>query len=72
MITFTDRTTRWTVAILVLVVVLLAALAVELRNASVSPPPAKIGGAETRDHRDADTPAALSGPRRRAKLAPCP
>ncbi|HLR99828.1 TlpA family protein disulfide reductase [Mycolicibacillus parakoreensis] len=63
---------RWTVAVLAVVAALIVALALELRDdAPVGPPrPATPGAA--RDHRDADTPAALAEPRRRADLAPCP
>jgi thiol-disulfide isomerase/thioredoxin len=68
--TFTPRTTRWTIAVLAVVAALLAVLLVELRGASHSStaPPAAAG----RQHRDADTPAALAGPRHHADLAPCP
>jgi thiol-disulfide isomerase/thioredoxin len=74
LITFTDRFTRWTVAIVVLMAALLVALLVELRDTSTSPPAllAPNLGGQNREHRDADTAAALSGPRRRADLAPCP
>jgi thiol-disulfide isomerase/thioredoxin len=62
--------TRWTIAILAVVVALTAALLAELRdNSSQS---ATSGPATARAHRDADTPAALAGPRQRANLAPCP
>lgn len=66
--------TRWTVAILVAVVVLVAALLVELRDMSGSStaPTAPAVGGPGREHRDADSPAALAGPRRRADLPPCP
>ncbi|WAC92021.1 TlpA family protein disulfide reductase [Mycobacterium sp. Aquia_213] len=62
--------TRWTIAILAVVVALAAALVAQLRDesaptATFRPPPA-------REHRDADTPAALAGPRARANLPPCP
>ncbi|WP_375486296.1 TlpA family protein disulfide reductase [uncultured Mycobacterium sp.] len=71
MSTLADRSTRWTIAILVVVAALIAALVVELRHnsspASPSGPPSA-----GREHRDADTPAALAGPRRRAALPPCP
>jgi thiol-disulfide isomerase/thioredoxin len=71
---WTGRTTRWTFAILVVVVALLAALLVELRTRPDSPAPptvpAMIGPG--REHRDADTPAALAGLRQRADLPPCP
>ncbi|MEE6177116.1 TlpA family protein disulfide reductase [Mycobacterium sp. 050134] len=64
------RTTRWTIAILVVVAALVAALVAELRDRSATnataPPPA------AREHRDADTTAALAGPRERANLLPCP
>jgi thiol-disulfide isomerase/thioredoxin len=68
--TFTPRTTRWTVAVLAVVTALLVAFLVELSHSSHSstPPPTGPG----REHRDADTTAALAGPRQRADLAPCP
>lgn len=62
-------TTRWTVAILVVVVVLVVALAAQLRDGSA---PSATNAPERREHRDADTPAALAGPRQRADLPPCP
>lgn len=63
--------TRWTVAILVVVAALLAALVAELRDhRDTSPVPSTSG--QSREHRDADTPAALAGPRQRADLPPCP
>ncbi len=67
------RTTRWTIAILAVVVALTAALVAHLREK----PPTTSGTRTTqsagdREHRDADTPAALAGPRERAALAPCP
>jgi thiol-disulfide isomerase/thioredoxin len=71
MTTFTPRTARWTVAVLAVVAALVAALLVELRDnprQAGGPPPTSSG----REHRDADTPAALAGPRQRADLAPCP
>jgi len=70
LITFTSRATRWTVAVLMVVAALLVALLVELRDAphSSNPPSA----AAAREHRDADSAAALAGPRQRAELAPCP
>jgi thiol-disulfide isomerase/thioredoxin len=70
LITLNTRTARWTIAVLVAVAVLVAALVVALRDASHSPTSAPSGPA--REHRDADTPAALAGPRQRADLAPCP
>jgi thiol-disulfide isomerase/thioredoxin len=62
--------TRWTVAILAVVVALTVALLTQLHDSSsttaTSHPPAG------REHRDADTPAALAAPRERAGLPPCP
>jgi thiol-disulfide isomerase/thioredoxin len=68
--TFTPRTARWTIAVLVVVAALLVALLVELHDSSHSSvaPPTRPG----REHRDADTPAALAGLRQRADLSPCP
>lgn len=67
------RTTRWTIAILAVVVALTAALVAQLRD---EPPTTSATrttqSAADREHRDADTPAALAGPRERADLAPCP
>jgi len=68
--TFTPRTTRWTVAVLAVVAALVVALLVELRHTSHSSTAPSTGVA--REHRDADTAAALAGPRKRAGLAPCP
>jgi len=66
----TTRSARWTIAALTVVAALVVALMIALRTASHPlPDPAAISA---RDHRDADTPAALAGPRRRADLAPCP
>jgi len=67
--------TRWTIAILAVVAALTAALVAQLRDDG----PGTTGtigttGATlaTREHRDADTGAALAGPRERANLPPCP
>lgn len=71
----THRATRWTAAILALVAVLIVALLVELHHLSVDrqiPGPTGLGLPGAREHRDADTPAALAGPRQRANLPPCP
>jgi thiol-disulfide isomerase/thioredoxin len=62
--------TRWTIAILAVVAALTAALVAQLHDHSsptmtTQTPPA-------REHRDADTPEALAGPRQRANLPPCP
>jgi thiol-disulfide isomerase/thioredoxin len=64
------RATRWTIAILTVVVALTAALVAELRDKPVTT--ATTRTTADREHRDADTPAALAGPRQRANLAPCP
>jgi thiol-disulfide isomerase/thioredoxin len=68
--TFTPRTAGWTIAALAVVAALIAALLIELRESSPTSTAPPTGS--RRDHRDADTPAALAGPRRRADLAPCP
>ncbi|MGV0474073.1 hypothetical protein C3469_05595 [Mycobacterium kansasii] len=62
--------TRWTVAVLAVVATLIVALVVQLRDDS--PSTATPQAPAARDHRDADTAAALAGPRRRANLPPCP
>ncbi len=67
------RKARWHIAILAVVAALTAALVAQLRDDS-----ATTGTTTTtqtmadREHRDADTPAALAGPRQRANLPPCP
>ncbi|CDM79150.1 TlpA family protein disulfide reductase [Mycobacterium marinum] len=61
---------RWTIAVLAVVVALIIALAAQLREGSG--PAGHTGAPVAREHRDADTPAALAGPRRRANLPPCP
>ncbi|WP_374024086.1 TlpA family protein disulfide reductase [Mycobacterium sp. HNNTM2301] len=67
------RTTRWTIAILAVVAALIAALVAQLRDQSASTTrPGAAVNAPDREHRDADTPGALAGPRQRADLAPCP
>jgi thiol-disulfide isomerase/thioredoxin len=62
--------TRWTIAILAVVAALTAALVAQLRDdsATTATPRTTAG----REHRDADTPAALAGPRERANLPACP
>jgi thiol-disulfide isomerase/thioredoxin len=72
----TTHTARWTIAVLAVVVALLAALLVELRNSSpqaegTRPSTASVTGPSP-EHRDADTPEALAGPRQGAALPPCP
>ena len=72
MLTLT-RKARWHVAILAVVAALIAALVAQLRDDSASTSmPANDQTMADREHRDADTPAALSGPRQRAGLPPCP
>ena len=61
---------RWTVAVLAVLGALVVAFAMHLRD-----DPARTEDAAPRaerTHRDADTPAALAGPRQRAALPPCP
>jgi thiol-disulfide isomerase/thioredoxin len=69
-LTSTARTTCWTVAILAVVAALIVGLVMQLRNPSESPTAPPTGFA--REHRDADTAAALAGPRKNADLPPCP
>ncbi|OBG28258.1 TlpA disulfide reductase family protein [Mycobacterium sp. 852002-51057_SCH5723018] len=65
--------TRWTIAILAVVAALTAALVTQLRDdAATTPTTATTQPVADREHRDADTPAALAGPRERANLPPCP
>lgn len=67
---------RWTVAVLVVAVALVVALSLQLSD----DPPSTTSSttvpssapADARDHRDADTPEALAGPRAQADLPPCP
>jgi thiol-disulfide isomerase/thioredoxin len=62
--------TRWTLAILAVVAALTAALVAQLRDDS--PRAGTTRSTADRQHRDADTPAALAGPRQRADLPSCP
>ncbi len=61
---------RWTIAILAVVAALTVALVAQLRDNPATP--ATTQTTAGREHRDADTPAALAGPRERAKLPSCP
>ncbi|MCV6965579.1 hypothetical protein BST27_24200 [Mycobacterium intermedium] len=61
-------TTRWTIAILLVVAALIAALATQLNDSA----PGTSQSPGRREHRHADTPEALAGPRARADLPPCP
>jgi len=66
-----STSTRWTLAVLAVIAALVVALAFQLTDDPVQP----TGGSSTeaeRNHRDADTPEALAGPRQRADLPPCP
>jgi thiol-disulfide isomerase/thioredoxin len=64
---------RWTIAILAVVVALTAALVAQLRDKPAAPGTTQTTRSEAdREHRDADTPAALAVPRERANLASCP
>jgi thiol-disulfide isomerase/thioredoxin len=60
--------------VLIVVAAIVAALWTELRDSdSVADPSIGTSGpGAARDHRDADTAAALAGPRAEAKLEPCP
>lgn len=66
-----NTTVRWTIAGVTLAAVLVAALVMQLRDSTPTGGPAATTGVG-REHRDADTDAALAGPRRRADLPPCP
>jgi thiol-disulfide isomerase/thioredoxin len=64
---------RWTIAILVVVAALAAALVAQLRDDATATQ--GLSGTQTpalREHRDADSPAALAEPRQRADLPLCP
>lgn len=61
---------RWTIAVLVVVGALVVALVAQLRDGAA--PSSTTAAPLAREHRDADTPEALAGPRRRADLPPCP
>jgi thiol-disulfide isomerase/thioredoxin len=64
-----STSTRWTVAVMVVVVALGVALWTQLGQ---DRSPTGSTGPAARDRRDADTAEALAGPRARAHLAPCP
>jgi thiol-disulfide isomerase/thioredoxin len=63
-------TARWTIAVLAVVAALVVALVAQLRDDAA--PSATTQTPVQREHRDADTPAALAGPRQQADLPPCP
>jgi thiol-disulfide isomerase/thioredoxin len=64
-----STSTRWTVAVLTVVIALGAGLWLQLDRDSSPGGPDR---AQARERRDADTPEALAEPRKRADLAPCP
>jgi thiol-disulfide isomerase/thioredoxin len=64
-----STSTRWTVAVMVVVVALGVALWMQLGDDRS--PTGPIGPGQARDRRDADTAQALAGPRARAALTPC-
>ncbi|OHV03573.1 TlpA family protein disulfide reductase [Mycobacterium talmoniae] len=66
-----STSTRWTLAVIAVIAALIAALLLALRDTSPWPG-APAPTAADREHRDADTEAALREPRRRAALPPCP
>jgi thiol-disulfide isomerase/thioredoxin len=65
-----STSTRWTVAVMVVVVALGVALWTQLGDDGS--PTGPTGPGSARDRRDADTAEALAGPRARADLRPCP
>ncbi|BBZ46994.1 TlpA family protein disulfide reductase [Mycobacterium parmense] len=65
-----SRRTRWQIAILAVVAALTGALVAQLRDDAQ--PPGTAHTMADREHRDADTAAALAGPRQSADLPPCP
>lgn len=67
-----SRSTRWTIAVLIIVAALVVALWQQTDTTSDAGGTGGGGPAGAREHRDADTPEALVGPRADAALAPCP
>jgi len=65
-----STSTRWTVAVMVVVVALGVALWTQLGDDGPAPGP--IGSGQARDRRDADTAEVLAPLRARADLSPCP
>lgn len=66
-----SRSTRWTVAVLIVVAAIVVALWRQL-DTGPAEGPVDGGPGVAREHRDADTPEALAGPRADAALQPCP
>jgi len=67
-----SRSTRWTIAVLIIAAALVVALWREVGGSDPTAGDAAAGPAPAREHRDADTAEALAGPRAEAALAPCP
>jgi thiol-disulfide isomerase/thioredoxin len=67
-----STSTRWTVAVLVILAALGTAFWLQLEENDSATPGGSAPAPASRDHRDADTAEALAGPRRRADLPPCP
>ena len=65
-----STSTRWTFAVLAVMVALVAAFWAQLGDDDRSP--GSPGQLTSRDRRDGDTAEALAGPRARAQLPPCP
>ncbi len=65
-----STSTRWTIAVMVVVVALGVALWTQLGDDTWQT--GSLGPGQARDRRDADTAEALVGPRARADLSPCP
>ena len=62
---------RWTLAVLAVLTALGVAMFAELSKGS-EPHSAGTAAGPAREHRDADTPEALTAPRKKADLPPCP
>jgi len=67
-----SRSTRWTIGVLIVVTVMVGALLSQLHSGTATDGPIATGSGVAREHRDADTPEALAGPRAQARLEPCP
>ncbi|QNJ92980.1 TlpA family protein disulfide reductase [Mycolicibacterium fluoranthenivorans] len=67
-----SRSARWTAVVLIVFVALAVALWREIGTDRTAAPGSTEEAPTARDHRDADTPAALQGPRAAAGLPPCP
>src|SRR4030081_442718 len=65
-----NTSTRWTFAVMVVVVALGVALSTQLGDNRS--PTGSLGPGQARDRRHADTAEALAGPRASADLSPCP